>query len=94
MDAAIAETIRMIGPGYLECLVCSMPTGGRGIYIPLDHREDLGSGEHFENMTRIYSFPLCDGCTITATGDKYEAVREALINAIKAAEKADPETIQ
>ena len=93
MDRAIQHTIEMIGPGYIPCLVCDDPTLGRGIYLPQDHREDLGTGEHFKNMTRIYSFALCEACTYQAADDQREQVRTALKDAVLASLKDEPETI-
>jgi len=94
MNRAIARTINMIGTGLVTCLVCDMPTPSRGIYIPLDHREDLGDGEHFENMIRIFSFALCDECNVLANDDDREVVRDHLKKAVAESAKSNPETIQ
>ena len=94
MQWAIQRTIEMIGPGYIPCLVCKEPTGSRGIYLPVDHREDLGNGEHFKNMSRIFSFALCDDCSVDSHRDGRLRVRECLKEAVKAALKENPETIQ
>ena len=94
MTWAIQRTIEMIGPGYLPCLVCDEATSSRGIYIPMDHREDLGNGEHFESMSRIFSFALCDDCTVDAKDDSRERVRKCLIKAVKESFTSNPETIQ
>jgi len=94
MDWAIAHTIQMIGPGYLACLVCDVPTPSRGVYMPLDHNEDLGNGAHFEGMMRIFSFALCDDCNNMASEDDRETVRDHLKKAVEASMKDNPETIQ
>lgn len=94
MKQAIEHTIRMIGPGYLRCLVCDDLTHSRGIYIPVDHREDLGNGAHFENMVRIFSFALCKVCgALDSQGDRV-LVRDQLKKAVKESMKDNPETIQ
>ena len=94
MTWAIQRTIQMIGPGYIPCLVCDELTGSRGIYIPVDHREDVGNGEHFENMSRIFSFALCEDCIVDSNSDDKAAVRKHLIEAVRESLKSNPETIQ
>jgi len=93
MERAIRHTINMIGPGWLPCLVCNDPTTSRGIYIPLDHNEDVGAGPHFENLTRIYSFALCGNCTQAAAFDERAVVRGKLKEAVMESRANNPETI-
>jgi len=94
MEMAIMHTIGMLGPGHIACLVCGTPTSMRGIYIPLDHKEDLGDGEHFENMSRIFSFGLCEICTQGSTEDDKTKVRDALKEVVEEYRSRHPETIQ
>jgi hypothetical protein len=94
MEQAIRHAINLVGPGPMHCLVCEFLTFSRGTYIPLDHKEDLGAGEHFESMRRLYSFALCDRCTDQAVEDQHEKVRERLRAGVKQSMKDSPETIQ
>ena len=93
MDKAIRKTIAIMGEGLIPCLCCNDLTTGRGVYMPLDHTEDLGNGPHFEDMCRIYSFALCDSCMKLAAQCDRENVRYRLREVISECLESDPETI-
>lgn len=94
MDLAIRQTIELIGEGMIPCLCCNLETTGRGVYLPLDHTEDLGNGPHFEDMSRIYSFALCNACMTLAGECDRANVRKRLKEVIGEVMKDSPETIQ
>ena len=93
MNKAIRQTLALVGKGNIPCLCCNIDTTGRGVYMPLDHTEDLGNGPHFEDMTRIYSFALCDLCMVVAGETDRANVRSRLKVVISECAKSDPETI-